>query len=768
SSGAPPNHACSFLPQGQVESSQEHLKTEYVCQWLNEVSKAHFKVFVSCLLPHPPDYARDALVSRTIHLKDGLNRLFCLIPYEVITSEVWDYVMPHWLEAMVNDVPEKELSELKIILSKMLDADMSPLGFDSKKLYRFVAIRFKKSSVKIQKQALNWLQVLTLLDIVIPLDLLFSMFNDGITIMKDNNKEETKKSTNNLKSEESDGKRKIEKHSGIHTSLSQDVCRLLKGMLDIAWSVGHTCSSIDDCLFCESCVIWYQLTLKLVEFLVPEQPVHLPDSDDLLGEDGGHGKSPPEADKKAEPKPDVVLNMPMPEIHSVGGVLVNMPHIMTATVETVTEQLDLAPIIPAEKVVAAVARAVTLTDTDELPNNQDPDILYHMLRCLNLICLHGDALTKAAKDHRGFLIWCQENLTIKHLWDLCNAEHSALCAAGVPLLLHCVNLPSGADVFWSVIQEEFHACDWRVRFVAAERVTVVARFMDRTPLRAHPALQAALANAFCYLVSSMDDANVQVAQRATLYLGTIHDTAIKSLILCLETQFDSVIVDRPMVLQSLYQLHNCLSDRRILTWDFFLNRFDALFLEAQISLEKAGDLSGLRAGAAAAAAPAVAAAGWQRRGRRRRGEGAGGGAGQHAAHSEPLLRPKWPYKRTMSAPASIDFIKLCMLHVHKCSDGHIHSLNAADDRNLVGFIHRIIDLEEADQETMHLLVFLFMQFLSRPDQAFPSDEKALAKTQSIVLRHLYLLLGYNQSDRGIYIPPQRMRYVSRKHRSPAI
>lgn len=64
--------------------------------------------------------------------------------------------------------------------------------------------------------------------------------------------------------------------------------------------------------------------------------------------------------------------------------------------------------------------------------------------------------------------------------------------------------------------------------------------------------------------------------------------------MCLETQFDSVIVDRPMVLQSLYQLHNCLSDRHILTWDFFLNRFDALFLEAQITLEKTGDITYLR------------------------------------------------------------------------------------------------------------------------------------------------------------------------------
>lgn len=35
---------------------------------------------------------------------------------------------------------------------------------------------------------------------------------------------------------------------------------------------------------------------------------------------------------------------------------------------------------------------------------------------------------------------------------------------------------------------------------------------------------------------------------------------------------------------------------------------------------------------------------------------------------------------------------------------------------LPGYTHRIVDLEEADKETMHLLVFLLMQFLSRQDQ----------------------------------------------------
>jgi len=34
----------------------------------------------------------------------------------------------------------------------------------------------------------------------------------------------------------------------------------------------------------------------------------------------------------------------------------------------------------------------------------------------------------------------------------------------------------------------------------------------------------------------------------------------------------------------------------------------------------------------------------------------------------------------------------------------------------------------------------------------------MAKTQTIVLRHLYLLLGYNQNERGFYVPPYRLRY----------
>lgn len=91
-------------------------------------------------------------------------------------------------------------------------------------------------------------------------------------------------------------------------------------------------------------------------------------------------------------------------------------------------------------------------------------------------------------------------------------------------------------------------------------------------------------------------------------------------------------------------------------------------------------------------------------------------------------------------------------------DGHLHAFGLpGDESNLSGCLHRIIDLEESDKETIHLLVFLFMQFLSRADQAFPAEEKHMGKVQTIVLSHLYLLLGYSQIDKSFHVSSSRLR-----------
>ncbi|XP_011203719.2 protein unc-79 homolog isoform X3 [Bactrocera dorsalis] len=977
--------ACSY-DASQIESTIEKLKVEHVCNWLKEICRIHYNVFISCLLPHPPEYARvgghwETLASRTSHLKEGLQRLICLVPYEVITSEIWDYVMPHWMEAITNDVGEKELNELKIVLSKILDPEMSPLGFDAKTMYNFVAIRFEKTTAKVQQQALHWLQILTKLGILIPLVQLFAMFGDGVRIMKygvqhelmrekEGQGKEPKTPLKETKNELGNPPRRssispvveddsgntsaisddeaptnrhtefstdaehnltccilmldillkqmelqdVEQHMGIHTSVCENVSRLIKCMVTAA-RVGlssHVCSlKVAECAYCEASIMWHQLATKLVQFMAPLNPVRPPDIpiEDIIEEEKSSRKSPPESDKEKSRERDVSLSMaplpiplgplggfadilkldqffsddgkiiimagpvpvavPQPEPHSVGGVLVHMPHvcsnndnghsvdsielrkvhatdeIMTATVETVSEQLDLASILPADR---AIARSITLSDADvgsanvsvtrasvlgenggangstgggagengsvsdeeedeeegedfwhtsvgkfkftldqlpqtlqyihqlltEIPTIKKPEILYYVLQCLNVMALHGDALAKAAREHRGFFIWCQENLLIKNLWGLCNAEHSHICQASVPLLLHCITLPLGSDVFWRVVQEAFHDTDWRIRFTAVERVTVITRFMDSTPLRTEVGLQTALATAFCHLIASMDDINVYVAQRATLYIGTIHDTAIRSLLFCLESQFDLFIVDRPVVLQSVYQLHNSLSDRKILNWEFFLNRFDTLFVEAQINLEKCGDISYLRDlrnsenGSEALSSKILKA---------REALSQSDTSGSMAKTLSASFGTKWPYKRTMSAPASMiprqdskfmpEKEKIYSRQIsapilkRKTSrfglDGHIHSLGGINDDNLIGLLSRITELEESDRETIHLLVFLLMQFMSRTDQAFPSEDKPVSKTQNIVLKHLFLLLGHNQIDKTFHTTPENLR-----------
>ncbi|EDV98626.1 GH22395 [Drosophila grimshawi] len=1152
--------AYSYDAAGQIESTIEKLKVDHVCNWLKEICRIHYNVFISCLLPHPPEYARvgghwETLASRTSHLKEGLQRLICLVPYEVITSEIWDYVMPHWMEAITNDVAEKELNELKI-----------------------------KTTAKVQQQALHWLQILTKLEILIPLVQLFAMFGDGVRIMKYGIQHELMRekekdpqaqqqqqakapktpckeskaemanpprrssispvveddsgNTSAISDDEAPTNRHtefstdaehnltccilmldillkqmelqdVEQHMGIHTSVCENVSRLIKCMVTAA-RVGlssHVCAlKVAECAYCEASTMWHQLSTKLVEFMAPLNPVRPPDVpiEDIIEEEKSSRKSPPESDKEKSRERDVSLSMaplpiplgplggfagpvpvavPQPEPHSVGGVLVHMPHvcsIMTATVETVSEQLDLASILPTDR---AIARSITLSDADvgsanvsvtkasvmgengangstaaggengsgsddeeeeedsddfwhtsvgkfkftldqlpqplqyihqlltEIPTIKKPEILYYVLQCLKTMALHGDALAKAAREQRGFFIWCQENLLIKNLWELCNAEHSHICQVCVPLLLHCITLPLGSDVFWRVVQEAFHDVDWRVRFTAVERVTVITRFMDSTPLRSEVGLQTALATAFCHLIASMDDINVYVAQRATLYIGTIHDTAIRSLLFCLESQFDLFIVDRPVVLQSVYQLHNSLSDRKMLGWEFFLNRFDTLFVEAQINLEKCGDISYLRDlrnsdnGSEALSAKILKA---------REALSQSDTTGSMAKTLSASFGTKWPYKRTMSAPASMaprqdskfvpekekiynrqvsapilkrktsrfglgqflgtgssanqnsanhsvatssntlhtkskvttpcpvhqqvphqptqhqqhahpshqyqyqhhphthqhytgssaqvatfasahsqshQYLVHCVppshhspmptlqeaetmlrfqaaqqpfqhpptttashqtiaeqfrapapapatttaaitttttttisattsatagptfatsFHSHfqkhpsapnllpsqpavvapspspsalafpmHCTcdvaphsgvniagttgsttanpDGHIHSLGGLNDDNLIGLLSRITELEESDRETIHLLVFMLMQFMSRTDQAFPSEDKPVTRTQNIVLKHLFLLLGHNQIDKTFHTTPDSLR-----------
>lgn len=88
------------------------------------------------------------------------------------------------MESFRHEVPEEELNELKILLSKVLDPDLSPLGFTTSNMYQFITKRFKNTTSPVQEQSLYWIQILTLLEVPIPLKLLLEMFKSGVESLK--------------------------------------------------------------------------------------------------------------------------------------------------------------------------------------------------------------------------------------------------------------------------------------------------------------------------------------------------------------------------------------------------------------------------------------------------------------------------------------------------------------------------------------------------------------------------------------------------------
>ncbi|CAH1714206.1 unnamed protein product [Aphis gossypii] len=876
-------HVTAYSYDDQQECTLEYMKTEYIGErWLKGVRQHYFEAFVNCLLPCPPEYAQvggnwDMLASQTALIKNGLNQLLCLVPYDIVTSEIWELIMPHWLEAIVRDVPPDELPELRMLLCKILDSDMNPLGFDATKLYNFIGVRFKGTSAKVQEQALTWIQVLTSLEIIIPIHLLFNFFKDGLDSLKKIYNHENIKVSDFVKSNldpviikrtesvtddedkqnyytrpdllEDDLKLSccvlmlditskqmelhgIERHTGFASAMNHEVCKLITNSLVTGWfTESHKdCESKMECISCELIVLWHQLASSLVEYISLPNLAHPPD-DPIIEEcfSDDTKKTPTEVDKKESKCEGTNLSF-MLTPDTIGGLLVNMPQLMTATVETVVEQLDLTPVMP------AIARAITLTESDvgvatarvaqaklmneydepidesvhniqdfwqtaqgrfrikidelpdqlqlvyhilkEFPKTNDTSFKYYLLQSLHLVVLHCDTLTKAVKEHRGFVIWCQENLIIKNIWDCIEGIKSHLCEVAIPVMLHCLSLPCGSDIFWKLIKDEFHSSDWRTRFNAVEKVVLISRFVDNTPLRNNPTLQSCITNAFCYLLSSMDDRSTYVATRATLLLPTIHDSALKNLIHCMEMHFDTVMIDRPMILQSLYQLHNTLNDRKILSWEFFLGRFDALFIEAQIQLKKSGDITHVRD----LRNSDITSDSFIKKVQRAHESMASSSESNCVRTLSASFGQKWPYKRTMSAPASTltkngpkhngdkvynrqfsaPILKRktsqLITPILSILPDHSYGMDSHED-NASELLQKVVDLEESDKETSSLIVFLLMQYMSRPEHAYPEESKHGIRVQGIVLQHLYLLLGYNYNEKGFIIPPDKLRVL---------
>lgn len=134
----------------------------------------------------------------------------------------------------------------------------------------------------------------------------------------------------------------------------------------------------------------------------------------------------------------------------------------------------------------------------EMSKFEEPDILFNMMNCLKILCLHGECLYLARKDHPQFLAYIQEKMLIPwymptsvfsrnvhhklsvchftvgcvflcfSLWSMLKSEFCQLASLAVPQLLHALSLSHGADIFWNLINSNFNNKDWKIRFEAGQ------------------------------------------------------------------------------------------------------------------------------------------------------------------------------------------------------------------------------------------------------------------------------------------------------------
>uniref|UniRef100_A0A7M4END1 Unc-79 homolog, NALCN channel complex subunit n=1 Tax=Crocodylus porosus TaxID=8502 RepID=A0A7M4END1_CROPO len=821
-------HSTAYMMDDEVGSLVEKLKPQFVTKWLKTVCDVRFDVMVMCLLPKPMEFARvggywDKSCSAVTQLKEGLNRILCLIPYNVINQPVWECVMPEWLEAIRTEVPDNQLKEFREVLSKMFDIELCPLPFSMEEMFGFISCRFTGYPSSVQEQALLWLHVLSELDIVVPLQLLISMFSDGVNSVKElanQRKSRVSELAGNLAARRvsvaSDPGRRVQHsmlspfpspfqspfrspvHSpfrspfknfghpggktidfecdddemnlncfilmfdlilkqmelqddgitlGLENSLSKDIISIISNVFQAPWGGSHTCQKDEkavECNLCQSSILCYQLACELLERLAPKEEIRLVEPTDSL------------EDSLLYTRPEFIIGTEGEEEDKLAAKHGENPGNHTETTENAAIKND------TERKFCYQQLPVTLkliyTILQEMARFEEPDILFNMLNCLKILCLHGECLYIARKDHPQFLAYIQDHMLIASLWRVVKSEFSQLSSLAVPLLLHALSLPHGADIFWTIINSNFNSKDWKMRFEAVEKVAVLCRFLDIHSVTKNHLLKYSLAHAFCCFLTAVEDVNPAVATRAGLLLDTIKRPALQGLCLCLDFQFDTVVKDRPTILSKLLLLHFLKRDIPALSWEFFVNRFETLSLEAQLHLDCNKEfpfpttITAVRTNVANLSDAAM----WKiKRARFARNR-------QKSVRSlRDSVKGPVESKRALSLPETLTTKIPVSLTRHEQSAPALGGTpeqtpgqpSPENDNTIKDLLPEDAGI---DHQTVHQLITVLMKFMAKDESSAESDISS-AKAFNTVKRHLYVLLGYDQQEGCFMIAPQKMR-----------
>ncbi|VDM99235.1 unnamed protein product, partial [Thelazia callipaeda] len=285
----------ALLPNDPIGSELEQLKTDFASDWINLAVSNHYQNFIETLMPNPPEYAQvggvwDKLSTKKDQMREGLNKLLAIMPYDIITLNTWNRLIPHWMQSICELIKDDDFSEFKILLSKIFEPDLCPLPFNSDQLYQFIIDRLTNGNEMDISNALDWIYTLSMMEISIPFSILLDTFSSCATRLS---QMELKENNENDLEEE---------HVAFHVAMIDiiahqmalnDVCQ--QDVDTVAEKIFSTCAIILhkpysrckhncdnpeldeflDCSACQQSAVVYQTVATLLEKLCPKQELRI-------------------------------------------------------------------------------------------------------------------------------------------------------------------------------------------------------------------------------------------------------------------------------------------------------------------------------------------------------------------------------------------------------------------------------------------------------------------------------------------------------------
>ncbi|VDM59630.1 unnamed protein product [Angiostrongylus costaricensis] len=656
----------ALLPNDSMGASLEQLKTDFVCDWINMAIRIHYEVFISALSPNTEDGGQ-----HFEQTKEGLGRLLALMPYDVISIETWSRVMPKWLQLINEKCTEEQQHELKILLCKIFEPDLCPLPFETLQVFDFVSCRLGGSDYVELFNALQWLHLLSRLEISIPLNMLlenFSIALSGLSSMEIPQLEQ-----NDLEDDD------VSVHiviidilvlqvlNNFQSPLTEKLFECVSLLLSVPLrTTDHDCKNPEldgfaDCSACQQAAFLHQMVMNMTENVSPKQEMAITAAE--VGSDSNSPNQQQQQQQQQKNPPD---------------------DFVTTSVGRFRFSIDQLP--PQLKMIHALLKNLECTE--------DPDVENFIMNTLKFLCLHCGSLTNARREHRGFLIWIQESMMVPKLWARLRSDFAQVGELASLLLLHCISFPSGEEAFWRAVHKDFTCPDWKTRFDAVGKAYVMGHVTKMAPVKGNKVVQTALSALFYHFVTSLHDPNPAVAQRAIIALRALPTQTLKMICFCFESQFDSCIIDRPIIVNTIRLLTTQLPDETMLTFDFFIQAIEEAATTRSI-VKYLQEYNALK----------------------------------HQLTYQPLNLSR-PYSRLR------EFVD--------------------EESNLCLLFNRVVDVENPERHTVYLVVSLFVSFLSNKNST-PTDEKANAKKQSLLFRHFNTLIGFSNTEKCFTIPPARLR-----------